>query len=49
GNQGIQFSSGNLLSSQVPALWEKNLQNIVQTAVAQNQSQTIHGQMKVEL
>ncbi|GAB2210032.1 hypothetical protein Droror1_Dr00015282 [Drosera rotundifolia] len=49
GNQGIQFSSGNLLNSQVSALWEKNLQNIVQTSVAQNQSQTVHGQMKVEL
>ncbi|KAL9275025.1 Transcription factor bHLH77-like protein, partial [Drosera capensis] len=47
--QGIPFSSAHLLNSQVPALWEKNLQNIVQTGVAQNQSQTIHGQMKVEL
>ncbi|KAL9262660.1 Transcription factor bHLH78-like protein [Drosera capensis] len=52
GNQGIQLPSADLFNnsvSQGPISWENNLQSVVQTTNIQNQTQTLHGQLKPEL
>ncbi|GAB4851854.1 hypothetical protein Ancab_031253 [Ancistrocladus abbreviatus] len=52
-SQSIQLPSvdvfNNSVIPQLPAFWEDDLQTIVQTGFAQSQTQSFHGQMKVEL
>ncbi|GAB4844041.1 hypothetical protein Ancab_014006 [Ancistrocladus abbreviatus] len=52
-NQSIQLPSVDVFNSsvvpQLPAFWEGDLQSVVQTGFAQNQTQSLHGQMKVQL